>query len=373
MIKNSPLVSVLINNYNYGRYLRASIDSALHQTYSNKEILVVDDGSTDSSRKIIASYGDKIIPILKENGGQTSTYNAGFIKSKGSILILLDADDTLLDGALEKIVPFFNKKDIVKVHWPLLIVDEKGKSEGAFMPKSQLSEGDLKKIVIENGPQSYTSSPSSGNAWSRNFLKKIFPFPEIERNTEFGSAGADDSMSSLAPLFGKVGTIKDPQATYRIHSESDYSGKSFDAKIRHQVIFSKFRSELFKDHCKRLNIDIKNCNWVTDVWFLDFQKALNKIKKFVPEKSKIILLESPSLGVKDKDLIVNREIKCLYMQKKEESTIKKLKKLSDSYKFIIIANDSFWILDHYPKLYSYINSNYNKLLADKMIQLFALK
>ncbi len=363
----------MINNYNYGRYLRESINSVLGQTYQNKEVLVVDDGSTDNSRKIIASYGDTIIPVLKENGGQTSTYNAGFVKSKGTILILLDADDTLLDGALEKIVPLFHAKDIVKVHWPLLIVDEKGTSKGKFMPKTPLSEGDLKKIVVENGPQSYTSSPSSGNAWSRAFLEKIFPFPEIEKGTEFGSAGADDSMSSLAPLFGKVGMIKDPLATYRLHKKSDYSGKSFDAKIRHQMIFSKFRSELFKKHCKNLGVDLKNCNWSTDTWFIDFQEALNKIKNIVPENKKMILLESPSLGAADKDFIVNREIKCLYMEKEEASTIKKLKKLAKQYEFLIIADDSFWIFEHFPQLYSYIHSQYNILSADKMIKVFAQK
>jgi glycosyltransferase involved in cell wall biosynthesis len=67
-----PLVSILINNYNYGRFLTEAIDSALNQTYSNIEVIVVDDGSTDNSQEIIKSYQDKIIPILKPNGGQAS-------------------------------------------------------------------------------------------------------------------------------------------------------------------------------------------------------------------------------------------------------------------------------------------------------------
>ena len=65
----NPLVTILINNYNYGRYLREAIDSALGQTYPFREVVVVDDGSTDNSRDIIRSYGSKILPILKENGG----------------------------------------------------------------------------------------------------------------------------------------------------------------------------------------------------------------------------------------------------------------------------------------------------------------
>ena len=51
------LVTVLINNHNYGRFLRQAIDSAINQTYQQVEVIVVDDGSTDESREIIVSYG----------------------------------------------------------------------------------------------------------------------------------------------------------------------------------------------------------------------------------------------------------------------------------------------------------------------------
>ena len=82
IVENNPLVSILINNYNYGYFLGAAIESALSQTYQNIEIIVVDDGSTDNSREIIAHYGNHIIPILKENGGQASAFNAGFAASR---------------------------------------------------------------------------------------------------------------------------------------------------------------------------------------------------------------------------------------------------------------------------------------------------
>ncbi len=89
----NPKLSILINNYNYGRFLGEAIDSALAQTYRNIEIIVVDDGSTDNSCEIIAGYGDRIIPILKENGGQASAFNAGFAISTGEWIALLDSDD----------------------------------------------------------------------------------------------------------------------------------------------------------------------------------------------------------------------------------------------------------------------------------------
>src|ERR1700733_6356835 len=91
-------VTILINNYNYGRYLSKAIESALAQNYSDFEIIVVDDGSTDESREVIARYAGKIKPVLKLNGGQASAFNAGYAASRGDIICLLDSDDWFLPG-----------------------------------------------------------------------------------------------------------------------------------------------------------------------------------------------------------------------------------------------------------------------------------
>lgn len=94
------LVSIIINNYNYSQFLGEAIDSALSQTYPNTEVIVVDDGSTDNSQHLIASYATQILPLLKNNGGQASALNAGFRISRGEIIIFLDADDYLFPYAV---------------------------------------------------------------------------------------------------------------------------------------------------------------------------------------------------------------------------------------------------------------------------------
>jgi glycosyltransferase involved in cell wall biosynthesis len=99
-----PLVSILINNYNYGHFLADAIDSALAQTYPHVEVIVVDDGSTDHSRAVIANYGDKIISVLKANGGQASAFNAGFAAAQGEIICFLDADDICLPTKVAEVV-----------------------------------------------------------------------------------------------------------------------------------------------------------------------------------------------------------------------------------------------------------------------------
>src|SRR5437016_4869848 len=99
-----PLATIVIDNYNYAQFLREAIDSALAQTYSPFEVVVVDDGSTDGSRAIIESYGSRIKSLFKTNGGQGSAFNAGFAASNGSVVCFLDADDILLPSALETVV-----------------------------------------------------------------------------------------------------------------------------------------------------------------------------------------------------------------------------------------------------------------------------
>src|ERR1700739_203957 len=116
-------VSIVINNYNYARFLRDAIDSALAQTYSNVEVVVVDDGSTDDSPEIIASYGSRVSAVLKPNGGQASAFNAGFAASHGEIVIFLDADDMLVPQTAEKVAQAW-EPDTVKVQYGLDAVDE---------------------------------------------------------------------------------------------------------------------------------------------------------------------------------------------------------------------------------------------------------
>ena len=67
-----PLASIVITSYNYERFVREAIESALAQTYRRVEVIVVDDGSTDKSPALAAGYRDRVITVLKENGGQAS-------------------------------------------------------------------------------------------------------------------------------------------------------------------------------------------------------------------------------------------------------------------------------------------------------------
>src|SRR2546427_12170497 len=111
-MNNFELATIIVNNYNYGRFLPEAIDSALNQTYRNTEVIVVDDASTAGSPEIIASYGDRIVPELKENGDQNSAFNAGFSLSRRDGIHFLDSNDVLLPAAVEAAMGTLAETDV---------------------------------------------------------------------------------------------------------------------------------------------------------------------------------------------------------------------------------------------------------------------
>jgi glycosyltransferase involved in cell wall biosynthesis len=95
-----PLVSVVIPCYNAAAFVSETIDSVLAQSYPNVEIVVIDDGSTDSTAAVLQGYRDKIVYRRKSNGGLASARNLGLKVAKGDLIALLDADDICLPGRL---------------------------------------------------------------------------------------------------------------------------------------------------------------------------------------------------------------------------------------------------------------------------------
>ena len=125
-------VSIIIPVYNGEKYLKNAIDSALNQTYSNIEVIVVNDGSTDSTDKICLAYGNRIKYIKKENGGVASALNEGIRNMTGDYFSWLSHDDIYLPNKIEKQVVFlkFIKKENVILFADYMHIDKNGKKLG---------------------------------------------------------------------------------------------------------------------------------------------------------------------------------------------------------------------------------------------------
>ncbi len=106
--KLRPLVSVIIPTYNRAGWIREAIDSVLAQDHEPKECIVVDDGSTDETPRVLAEYGDRIRVISQANRGVSAARNCGIAAASGELLAFLDSDDRWLPEKLSVQVNFFN-------------------------------------------------------------------------------------------------------------------------------------------------------------------------------------------------------------------------------------------------------------------------
>lgn len=113
---NNPLVSVIIPTYNCPHFLREAVDSALNQTYSNREVIIVDDGSTDNTPEVVREYGDRVRYIRQNNSGTAAARNTGIRNAKGELIAFLDHDDVWLPRKLELQVPYLADESIGLVY-----------------------------------------------------------------------------------------------------------------------------------------------------------------------------------------------------------------------------------------------------------------
>lgn len=113
MGNNNPLITVYITNYNYGKFIKESIESVLNQTLQNFEIIIIDDGSTDNSKDVIKDFEkhDQISVIYQQNKGLTISNNIAISVAKGKYITRLDADDYLDPNALYLLFNEFEKDE----------------------------------------------------------------------------------------------------------------------------------------------------------------------------------------------------------------------------------------------------------------------
>jgi glycosyltransferase involved in cell wall biosynthesis len=208
--ENSTLVSVIIGNYNYGRFITKAIDSVLSQSYQNVELIVVDDGSSDNSRDIINAYGDQLTAIFQKNSGQSEAFNAGLARSSGEIICFLDSDDFYREDKVEKVVSAFAQHpDWVQISHGRTSIDKEGNIIGN--DPTFFSSGDVAPLLLRWGR--YAWAITSALCYRRSVLEQVSPIPKQPR-------AADTYLTATVPFYGNVGYIQEPLMFYRKHGDN---------------------------------------------------------------------------------------------------------------------------------------------------------
>jgi hypothetical protein len=212
-------VDIVIDNYNYARYLPAAIESACAQTHGRVTVTVVDDGSSDGSQQLLHAYEERVNVIFKENGGQASALNAGAELCRGDVVMFLDADDTLHpEAAAEVAAAFAADPAVVKVQFRTAVIDAEGSPTGAVKPAAHLPmpSGDVRQAELAS-PYDLVWMATSANAFRASALRRVLPIPEGQFRT-----CADWYLVHLTALLGPVVSLDSVAGSYRMHGANNY-------------------------------------------------------------------------------------------------------------------------------------------------------
>jgi hypothetical protein len=232
------LASVVVISHNYERYLRQAIDSALAQDHRPLQVLVVDDGSTDSSPQIIREYGDRIDPLFKSNGGNSTAINAIFPRCRGEIVMFLDADDYLYPYAVSTVAAAW-RSDCAKLEFRLTLVDADGNGAGVEPPAvAPLPSGDVVHDIAAWGH--YVTPVLGGNAFRRATLEQLVPIPDeplfINHN--------DGYLNPLCAFCGPIASVDQELGAYRLHGKNQWA---FTGELAVERLHERLSHELVRE------------------------------------------------------------------------------------------------------------------------------
>lgn len=209
-MSTNPSVTVLMPVYNGETYLREAIESILNQTFSDFEFLIIDDGSTDSSVRIIRSYDDARIRLIRndENIGLTPTLNRGLDLAKREYIARMDADDIAMPRRLERQVAFMERNRDICVcgTW----VEKFGEGIKTAIWKSPSSPEMLKVSLSFSNSIAHPSVILRGEYVSKNKIR----YSEDYRYAQ------DWELWQRLSAFTKLANLPETLLRYRIHSQS---------------------------------------------------------------------------------------------------------------------------------------------------------
>jgi glycosyltransferase involved in cell wall biosynthesis len=223
MKSSNPLVSVLIPSYNSAPYLHDSIKSIINQTYTNWELIITDDCSSDNSIEIARKYSskDQRIKLVEndKNRGISGNMNEGLKYCKGKYIAILDADDWSYPYRLEEQVEVMEKnKKIVACSGFFDVCDENLKSK--YVKDLPETNEELRKAMKRYMPMIHP-----GIMWRADTLFKTNLYPEYLK------VGHDYLITMEISQYGELYNLQKPVIKYRVREKSITGEKLFDTEL----------------------------------------------------------------------------------------------------------------------------------------------
>lgn len=234
------LVSVIIPAYNYGKFIRECVQSALDQAYEPIEVIVVDDGSTDDTWEKLFAFDGLIQGIHQQNAGAAAAINAGTLASSGDFISWLAADDVLMPNAVEEMVKALkNELKWSATYSDFYIINEEGGEEEHIHCPSFLDQPSLIRRVI-------TCNPINADTVliRREVMEEIGPY-----NAALRADCDGEYWLRMLKAGHRFGHIPRPLVKYRSHGNSTSKNRQlmrdFKDQVRLEAINAFTPEELF--------------------------------------------------------------------------------------------------------------------------------
>ena len=237
-----PFVSVLIDTYNHERFIEEAIVNVLEQDFpaSEREILVVDDGSTDSTPEIVRKFEPRLRLIRKPNGGQASAFNAGIPECTGEIVAFLDGDDWWAKGKLRKVASALSGEPRCGIvgHGIANSFEDGSNTIDAVSKPERLRLNSLAAARVLRLRKSYLGT--SRMTMRAQIARQILPVPEML------TIEADEYLFTLAAALSDLIILPDVLTYYRQHGANLYSaaGGNADGLRRKQIVMAALAAAL---------------------------------------------------------------------------------------------------------------------------------
>ncbi|MER9318516.1 glycosyltransferase [Mesorhizobium sp. M0659] len=226
-LDTTPRVSLVVPAYNAMGYIGETIESLLIQDYPNLEIIVVDDGSTDGTSDVVASFGAKVKSHRQANAGQSAAMTEGWAMSTGEVLGYVSADDRLLPAAIRRCVEeLMARPEIVLVYPDFHIINERSVFRSTLRPPDYSRRALYARLHCLPGPGALfrRRAYERAGAW-RSDLRQI---PDLDFFLRMG-------------LEGSFYHLPEVLAEFRMHSASTtYSSVSFERGNEPQLMIDAF-------------------------------------------------------------------------------------------------------------------------------------
>lgn len=274
-----PKVSVIIPVYNCELYIAQAIESVLNQTYTDYEIIVIDDGSTDNTRQVLEPYLTKIRYFYQENQGLSATRNQGIKMATGELIALLDADDLFLPYKLQEQVAIFDAQStigLVQSGWR--VVNEKGEKIQDVEPWHKSPELDLVSWL------KWKATNPSGMMFRKQWLERVGGFNEnLRRLEDFDIVIRLALAGCEATWFPKVAVC------YRQHSGNMTKNLLAQTEVEEKILDALFSSPNLPPKIQQLEKELRYGSLIWNCWCLyksgyltEMADYLDKSLKFSP-------------------------------------------------------------------------------------------